>query len=131
MYDSDWNPQVCLQAQDRCHRIGQKRNVRVFRFITNNSIEKRILALATKKLQLERLVIQKGNFKGAKSQSSIGTESLLDMLSFETTMRTTFDHPVVISNNDLKTLLLERDNEFMIEGPGYELVTNRQEEDCY
>ena len=33
LYDSDWNPQADLQAQDRAHRIGQKKQVRVFRFI--------------------------------------------------------------------------------------------------
>lgn len=34
MYDNDWNPQCDLQAEDRAHRIGQKKQVRVFRFIT-------------------------------------------------------------------------------------------------
>jgi len=42
-YDNDWNPQVDLQAQDRCHRIGQTRPVRVYRFATANSVESRIL----------------------------------------------------------------------------------------
>lgn len=31
IYDSDWNPQMDLQAMDRAHRIGQKKQVRVFR----------------------------------------------------------------------------------------------------
>jgi SWI/SNF-related matrix-associated actin-dependent regulator of chromatin subfamily A member 5 len=34
LYDSDWNPQVDLQAQDRAHRIGQTKQVYVFRFVT-------------------------------------------------------------------------------------------------
>lgn len=34
LYDSDWNPQVDLQAMDRAHRIGQKRQVNVYRLIT-------------------------------------------------------------------------------------------------
>ena len=34
VYDSDWNPQVDLQAIDRAHRIGQKQEVRVYRFVT-------------------------------------------------------------------------------------------------
>ena len=34
MYDNDWNPQVDLQAEDRAHRIGQKKQVVIFRFIT-------------------------------------------------------------------------------------------------
>jgi SNF2 family DNA or RNA helicase len=39
MYDNDWNPQVDLQAEDRAHRIGQKKQVIIFRFITEVSIQ--------------------------------------------------------------------------------------------
>lgn len=39
IFDSDWNPQMDLQAQDRVHRIGQEKEVIVLRLITNNSIE--------------------------------------------------------------------------------------------
>ena len=38
IFDSDWNPQMDLQAQDRVHRIGQEKEVIVLRLITNNSI---------------------------------------------------------------------------------------------
>ena len=41
IYDSDWNPQADLQAQDRAHRIGQKKEVKVFRFVTQDSIEEK------------------------------------------------------------------------------------------
>ncbi len=39
IYDSDWNPQMDLQAMDRAHRIGQKNPVNVYRMITENTIE--------------------------------------------------------------------------------------------
>ncbi len=35
IFDSDWNPQNDLQAQARCHRIGQTREVKIYRFITS------------------------------------------------------------------------------------------------
>lgn len=38
IYDSDWNPQVDLQAMDRAHRIGQTKQVRVFRFVTEKFV---------------------------------------------------------------------------------------------
>ena len=41
IFDSDWNPHQDMQAQDRAHRIGQKNEVRVLRFITSNSVEER------------------------------------------------------------------------------------------
>ena len=60
LYDSDWNPQVDLQAMDRAHRIGQRKTVRVFRFITDNTVEERIVERAEMKLILDSIVIQQG-----------------------------------------------------------------------
>ncbi|XP_055343392.1 probable global transcription activator SNF2L1 isoform X2 [Paramacrobiotus metropolitanus] len=60
LYDSDWNPQVDLQAMDRAHRIGQQKQVRVFRLITDNTVEERIVERAEIKLRLDRIVIQQG-----------------------------------------------------------------------
>ena len=59
-YDSDWNPQVDLQAMDRAHRIGQKKQVRVFRFVTDKSVEEKIIERAERKLYLDAVVIQQG-----------------------------------------------------------------------
>ncbi|XP_015769544.1 PREDICTED: probable global transcription activator SNF2L1 [Acropora digitifera] len=60
LYDSDWNPQVDLQAMDRAHRIGQKKQVHVFRFITESTVEERIVERAEMKLRLDAIVIQQG-----------------------------------------------------------------------
>ena len=49
-----------LQAQDRAHRIGQKKQVRVFRLITEGTVEERIVERAEMKLRLDALVIQQG-----------------------------------------------------------------------
>jgi SWI/SNF-related matrix-associated actin-dependent regulator of chromatin subfamily A member 5 len=43
LYDSDWNPQMDLQAQDRAHRIGQTKPVKIFRLITEGTVEEKIL----------------------------------------------------------------------------------------
>lgn len=58
IYDSDWNPQADFQAIDRVHRIGQKKQVRVFRLITENTVDERIVQRAEIKARLDRLVIQ-------------------------------------------------------------------------
>ncbi|KNC82568.1 hypothetical protein SARC_05142 [Sphaeroforma arctica JP610] len=68
IYDSDWNPQMDLQAMDRAHRIGQKKQVRVFRMITDQTVEERIVERAEMKLRLDALVIQKGQLSGQKKQ---------------------------------------------------------------
>ncbi|CAN9365754.1 unnamed protein product [Alternaria sp. RS040] len=63
LFDSDWNPQQDLQAMDRAHRIGQKRNVIVYRFATRNTVEQKLLESAEAKRRLEKLVIRKGGVR--------------------------------------------------------------------
>ena len=43
LFDSDWNPQMDLQAMDRAHRIGQKKQVRVYRLVTKNTMEEKMI----------------------------------------------------------------------------------------
>ncbi|UIZ21184.1 hypothetical protein KXD40_001033 [Peronospora effusa] len=62
-FDSDWNPQQDNQAMDRCHRIGQKNEIIVYRLVTENSFEDRMTQRAFEKRKLERVVIQRGGFK--------------------------------------------------------------------
>lgn len=40
IYDSDWNPQNDVQAQARCHRIGQEKKVKIYRLLTRNTYER-------------------------------------------------------------------------------------------
>jgi SNF2 family DNA or RNA helicase len=61
-YDSDWNPAMDAQAQDRAHRIGQTREVHIFRFVTSGTIEENILIKAQQKRHLDHLVMTEGNF---------------------------------------------------------------------
>ena len=57
LYDSDWNPQIDLQAMDRAHRIGQTKIVQVFRLITQNTMEEKMVEKQTMKLKLDSLII--------------------------------------------------------------------------
>lgn len=55
--DPWWNPAVEAQAVDRAHRIGQKKKVFTYKFITRNTVEEKILTLQQKKLKLTRELI--------------------------------------------------------------------------
>merc|ERR1719203_2291328 len=86
IYDSDWNPQQDLQAQDRCHRIGQTRPVVIFRLVTANTVDQKIVERAAAKRKLEKMIMHKEKFKsGAKSITtslkSISPQELLQLLS--------------------------------------------------
>lgn len=59
-YDSDWNPAMDAQAQDRCHRIGQTREVHIYRLISEYTIEENILKKAMQKRVLDQLVTKEG-----------------------------------------------------------------------
>ncbi|KAI9894419.1 MAG: putative DNA helicase ino80 [Vezdaea aestivalis] len=59
-YDSDWNPTIDSQAMDRAHRLGQTRQVTVYRMITRGTIEERIRKRALQKEEVQRVVIAGG-----------------------------------------------------------------------
>ncbi|ORX52165.1 hypothetical protein BCR36DRAFT_286675 [Piromyces finnis] len=125
IFDSDWNPQMDLQAQDRCHRIGQTKPVIVYRLVSSGSAEKKILEKANAKKKLEKLVIQKGNFKGNKgaltSKNTITIKELADILYIDENEivigdtsnesgKAKLTPETILSNEDLK-LILDRSDE--------------------
>uniref|UniRef100_A0A0N5APN4 Chromodomain-helicase-DNA-binding protein 1 n=1 Tax=Syphacia muris TaxID=451379 RepID=A0A0N5APN4_9BILA len=77
IFDSDWNPQNDLQAMSRAHRIGQKKQVNIYRLVTKGSVEEEIVERAKRKLVLDHLVIQRMDTTGrtvlSKSNSANGT----------------------------------------------------------
>ena len=64
MFDSDWNPQADAQAEDRAHRSGQHRDVRVLVLVSADTIEEVILDRARHKRAVDAKVIQAGLFNG-------------------------------------------------------------------
>ncbi|KAJ2081162.1 putative ATPase [Coemansia sp. RSA 988] len=95
LFDSDWNPQLDLQAQDRVHRIGQKRPVLIYRLAIAGSCELAMIERAKGKRRLEKLVIHERRFKGASALNSKGA------------------HSADLSLSDIKQLLLEDDAELV------------------
>ncbi|XP_054470354.1 chromodomain-helicase-DNA-binding protein 9 isoform X6 [Anoplopoma fimbria] len=90
IFDSDWNPQNDLQAQARCHRIGQNKAVKVYRLITRNSYEREMFDRASLKLGLDKAVLQSmsgrdnslggGAGGGAAQQQQLSKKEIEDLL---------------------------------------------------
>jgi SWI/SNF-related matrix-associated actin-dependent regulator of chromatin subfamily A member 5 len=79
LYDSDWNPQADLQAQDRCHRLGQKKPVSVYRLVSENTIEEKIVERAQQKLKLDAMVVQQGRLK---EKDKVSKEDIMSAIRF-------------------------------------------------
>ncbi|KAL5459816.1 hypothetical protein EMCRGX_G033193 [Ephydatia muelleri] len=109
LFDSDWNPQVDLQAQDRAHRIGQTKTVRIFRFIMENTVEERIVERAEMKLRLDQVVIQQGRL--VDQHKKVGNEEMLSMIrhgadavfSAKDSMFTDEDIETILARGEKKT----------------------------
>ncbi|OQR98525.1 chromatin-remodeling complex ATPase chain [Achlya hypogyna] len=103
LYDSDWNPQADLQAQDRAHRIGQKKEVHVYRFVTSNSVEEKIIERAQQKLKLDAMVVQQGRLQ--EKQKNLSKADMLDMIRFgaDEVFRATDDQQ--ITDDDIDAIL--------------------------
>nr|KAI8763669.1 lymphocyte-specific helicase isoform X2 [Biomphalaria glabrata] len=96
IFDSDWNPQCDLQAQDRCHRIGQNKPVVVYRLVSANTIDEKIIERAAAKRKLEKLIIHKGKFKSGNFMArgkAISPEELRALLQSK-------DHDAVVNKDD-------------------------------
>ncbi|RDW76688.1 putative SNF2 family helicase/ATPase PasG [Aspergillus mulundensis] len=109
LFDSDWNPQQDLQAQDRAHRIGQTRPVIVYRLATKGTVEQTLLEKADSKRRLERLVIQKGKFKSLLSESTVSRDDVDELRralgedEFER-FEASADPASILSDEDLRIL---------------------------
>lgn len=82
IFDSDWNPSMDQQAQDRAHRIGQRREVLVLRMLTANSIEEDVMERASFKRGLEKKIIRAGMFD-EQSKDSERQAMLRELLRVE------------------------------------------------
>jgi hypothetical protein len=74
-YDSDWNPAMDAQAMDRAHRIGQTRDVHIYRLICTSTIEENILLKARQKQKLEFVTMTEGNFNSQQLEKVVATTS--------------------------------------------------------
>ncbi|KAL6450603.1 IRC5 Uncharacterized ATP-dependent helicase IRC5 [Candida maltosa Xu316] len=111
LMDSDWNPQMDLQAIDRAHRIGQLKPVKIYRFVVKDSIEEILISRAGSKRFLERLVIQSGEFKfknlnsNSKKLTTANVEDLNINEMMENSKENDEDEDILLDKEEMDELL--------------------------
>ncbi len=134
IFDSDWNPHQDSQAQDRCHRIGQKKPVIVYRLLTHNSIEIEMMERQLSKKKLEKLTIHGGDYRkaGERWGKEMTLSTLRRLLSDEVNV-SRMSNNNVDSNVDIdicdSELALIMNRELLF--PGSDNCSVALEGDCY
>ena len=105
IFDSDWNPQNDVQAMARCHRIGQKKRVKVYRLITRRSFEAEMFQRASRKLGLEQAVLGTADFNAEEHEDQQAALKI-DSKEMEKLLREGAYAVLLEDNND-------EENEFM------------------
>jgi SWI/SNF-related matrix-associated actin-dependent regulator 1 of chromatin subfamily A len=72
IFDSSFNPQDDIQAENRAHRVGQTREVEVVRLVTSDTVEEQIYALGISKLELDKMVQGDEGDEPAKGKKKAG-----------------------------------------------------------
>ncbi|KAM3755195.1 hypothetical protein ACB098_02G022400 [Castanea mollissima] len=109
LFDIDWNPQMDQQAEDRAHRIGQKKEVRVFVLITVGSVEEAILERAKQKMGIDAKVIQAGLFNTTSTAQD--SRQMLEQIMRRGTSSLGTDVP---SEREINRLAARSDDEFWL-----------------
>jgi len=107
LFNSDWNPMIDIQAQDRAHRIGQTRPVVVYRFIVRNTIDERVYKRACSKQIMEKLIVHDELKQGFDAYENVlsfdpqGEQAKSVNLAELVEGITKIDQRTVITENDL------------------------------
>ena len=106
LYDSDWNPQADLQAQDRAHRIGQTKPVSVYRLVTSGTVEEKIIERALLKLKLDAVVVQQGRLASAAGKG-LSRDDLAAAVQFgaEEILKTKADGDEMVTEAEIDAVL--------------------------
>ncbi|VVC28871.1 Helicase, C-terminal,Helicase superfamily 1/2, ATP-binding domain,P-loop containing nucleoside [Cinara cedri] len=110
IFDSDWNPQCDLQAQDRCHRMGQKKPVVVYRLCTKNTCDEKILETGAAKRKLEKLIVGNGVFNNDyKKMTTSDIGELLSLLESSEYNKKIQSNGYIFTDEELEILLNRSD----------------------
>ena len=127
IFDSDWNPQNDVQAQARCHRIGQTKPVRIYRLITSRSFETEMFDRASKKLGLEQAVL--GTFDANNDDGKPTAQEMEQLLKKGAYALLEDDNDEITKSfcaDDIESILAKRTRTRIVEGAKTASWLNKQ-----
>ena len=128
IFDSDWNPQMDMQAMDRAHRIGQQSEVRVYRMITNTPIEEEIFTRAKAKKTVNQIVVRETGEDETDRQNRL-RQLLAEEIEAEGEDEGDAQDAGVMSWEDINNMLARSDDEIkLFETIDKEIVQRDQSE---
>ncbi|XP_056696055.1 chromatin-remodeling ATPase INO80 isoform X2 [Spinacia oleracea] len=98
-YESDWNPTLDLQAMDRAHRLGQTKDVTVYRLICKETVEEKILQRANQKSTVQQLVMTGGHVQGDLLAPEDVVSLLIDDAQLEQKLK---ENPIQVKDKQKK-----------------------------
>lgn len=98
-YESDWNPTLDLQAMDRAHRLGQTKDVTVYRLICKETVEEKILQRASQKSTVQQLVMTGGHVQGDLLAPEDVVSLLIDDAQLEQKLK---ENPIQVKDKQKK-----------------------------
>lgn len=120
-YDSDWNPAMdgifsdlltLAQAQDRAHRIGQTRDVHIYRLVSSHTIEENMLKKTQKKRALDDFVIRKGDFTTTFIKKTNWKDWIEEGMEKEDVLNRVEDEEDVLALRKMRQEMRQDDREF-------------------
>ena len=123
IFDSDWNPQNDVQAMARCHRIGQSKQVTIYRLITRRSFEAEMFERASKKLGLEAAVLGSRAFNDAEIEEENKKNEKMDGKELELLLREGAYAVLLEDDTDNIREFCEQDIESLLEQRAHVVVT--------
>ncbi|OHT03566.1 hypothetical protein TRFO_29068 [Tritrichomonas foetus] len=98
IYDSDWNPQNDIQAQARCHRIGQKNKVEVFRLVSRGTYETKMLKDTFEKMENDASIDKKEDQPISQAQEETRYIIKFDLKDYNYTIPQLIDRKITVHN---------------------------------
>ena len=71
MHDIDFNPFNDLQAEDRCHRIGQKKPVKVIKLVAKDTVDQDIFSMQERKAKMSAAIMESSKFEAKKERDNV------------------------------------------------------------